>query len=173
MVKLITKFKFKFENQENEIRKEKKREKEEQLGSLHQFGPRDLTLARPSLFPSRVCATWRIDTQDRRDLWGPLGSRYSRPCNNPVISLCSGPTYHHFVARPGQLSSRDPRCAPATFPSLLPPAEPPLTGHIAFEGASFLPSSILLLEVEYGINSLVPRTIAEEGRDLLPLSNPR
>jgi hypothetical protein len=67
MVRLITKFKFKFENQEDEIGKENKREKEEKLGSLHQFGPCDLTLAWPGPFPSRVRATWRTVTRDCRD----------------------------------------------------------------------------------------------------------
>jgi hypothetical protein len=89
-------------------------------------------------------------------------------------SRCSqGPTYHHFVARPRQRSSRDPRQAPATFPSMPPPAEPLQTGHIASGHASFLPSFILLLGVEYGINSPPPRTIVEEGRDPPQLSNPR
>jgi hypothetical protein len=74
MLKIKTKFKFKFENQENEIGKEKKREKEEQLGSLHQFGPRDLNLARPSPFPSHVRATWRTNTRDRRDSFSARAS---------------------------------------------------------------------------------------------------
>jgi hypothetical protein len=44
-----------------------------------------------------------------------------------------------------------------------PPAEPPLTSHIAFGRTSYLPYSILLLGVEFEIDPPPPRTIAEKG----------
>jgi hypothetical protein len=79
------------------------------------------------------------------------------------LATLGGPTCHHFIVRPRQRRSRNPRRAPAMFPSIPPLAEPPLTSHIAFGRTSYLPYSILLLGVEFEIDPLPPRTIAEKG----------
>jgi hypothetical protein len=53
-----------------------------------------------------------------------------------------------------------------------PPAEPPLTSHIAFGRTSYLPYSILLLGVEFGIEPPPSRTIAEK-REAAAAGKPR
>ena len=53
-----------------------------------------------------------------------------------------------------------------------PPAEPPLTSHIAFGRTSYLPYSILLLGVEFGIDPPPSRTIAEK-REAAAVGKPR
>jgi hypothetical protein len=105
------------------------------------------------------------------DPWCPLASATRAHESNRSSRCARGPTYHHFVARPGQRRSQDPRRAPATFPSMPPPAEPPLTSHIAFGRTSYLPYSILLLGVEFGIDPPPPRTIAEKGESVATHAN--
>jgi hypothetical protein len=52
-----------------------------------------------------------------------------------------------------------------------PPAEPPLTSHIAFGRTYYLPNYILLLGVEFGIDPPPPRTIAEKGESVATHAN--
>jgi hypothetical protein len=113
-----------------------------------------------SLLRGPVCfllasgATWRTDTQDRRDsfsvrasfllfmpTYGARSAAVTRAHVTTRSSRCARGPPITTSSRPGQRSSRDPRRAPATFPSLLPPAEPPLTGHIAFEGSTHMLTS--------------------------------
>jgi hypothetical protein len=77
-----------------------------------------------------------------------------RARHTPRLAPTSRPSRLAALVTPPVISSprdrdngapRDPRWIPATLPSMMPPVEPPFTGHKAFRRVTSLPFSILLL----------------------------